>query len=138
MENDREVIELRRRVAFLQGTTLSVILAVLVFFALVNINLSLAINYFERIFADMLGDKPLPALTDLVITYGSGSFELALLVSVFLPLGTAIFLFRKRRQKIPWVFAVGVIFYLIVQSIVICVAMYMPMVRIIMEVNGQF
>lgn len=134
MENEHELYELRRRVSFLEGTTLSVILAVLAFFSLMNVHLSLTIPRFERIFAEMLGDKPLPVATQLVLNYGRSG--LALAVSVLLPLGTAIFLFLKRPGRIPWIFALGTIFFLIIQAIVICVALYLPMLSIISEMNS--
>ncbi len=134
MENEEELFELRRRVSLLESVLLVVVLAVLAFFALMNINLSLAISRFEMIFADMVGDKPLPAATKLVIVYGSSG--LALAVSALLPLGTAILLFLKRPKRSPWVFAVGVIILLILQAIVICVALYLPMLTIVTEMNG--
>lgn len=136
MENEQEIYEMRRRVALLEWVTLAIVLAVLAFFALVNINLSLAISRFERIFADMLGDKPLPVLTTMV--FNCGRMGIPLVVSFFLPFGAAIYLFLQREKGMPWVVSLGIIFYLIIQAIIICWALYLPMVTIMIALNGGF
>ncbi len=135
MEDEESIYELRRRLALLEWVTLAIVLAVLAFFAFVNVNLSFAIDRFDELFSDMLGDKPLPALTKTVI--GCGRMGLPLFVSFFLPFGAAIFLFLQRTKGMPWVVSLCVISYLIIQAIVISVAMYMPMITIITELNGQ-
>ncbi len=108
------------------------------FFALVSTRIGLIIPKFERIFSDLLGDTPLPGMTQMVIRlpyifYGLGYP----MVTAALPAGAIIFLLRNREKPIAWGITVSMIVFLMVLIFVIPTALFMPMITIITEMNGS-
>lgn len=106
----------------------------LVFFALANLTLSFMIARFEVIFAEMLGDLPLPTITQFTIYYGRSG--LAQLIPILLPLAAFVLLLLKRERGISWSIALCVIFFLTIAAILVTYALFLPMVTIITEMNA--
>ncbi|MGY8640911.1 MAG: hypothetical protein ACKVJU_07450 [Verrucomicrobiales bacterium] len=108
-----------------------------VFFALVSNAVVSLIPQFERIFSDMLGDVPLPQMTQMVLRLpyffnGLGRF----LLTAILPIGAIVFLLLNREKPIAWGITISVIVFLMILIIVIPTAMLMPMMTIITEMDS--
>ena len=93
---------------------------------------------FERIFSEMVGDKPLPLLADLVISFGRG-FEgyLPFLFSSVLPLLALLFLWLNRNRPVAWILAVGTIVLLTIMIALIAAGLFSPVSSMITEIASQ-
>jgi len=134
---DLEILTLKSRFAKLQRMFVVVGVLLVVFFALVSNAVVSLIPQFERIFSDMLGDVPLPQMTQMVLRLpyffnGLGRF----LLTAILPIGAIVFLLLNREKPIAWGITISVIVFLMILIIVIPTAMLMPMMTIITEMDS--
>ena len=110
----------------------------LIFFDLVVSRIVLMIPRFEKIFAEMLNGESLPQLTRLVIQFsrGGGMGSLVALAATTIPTILAMFCILKYRESvISWIITIAVIAYLLFLTVVIPFALYLPMLKIISEMN---
>jgi hypothetical protein len=97
-----------------------------------SIRSSLSIHSFSVIFADMLGGKPLPAITTFLIRYQS---VFVLLSSAIPVAGVGLLFFRKLTYAF---YAMGILAIInIVLTVVIYHGLTAPLVSIISGMTGQ-
>jgi hypothetical protein len=101
-------------------------------FSYFAVRLSLSIGGFGSIFADMLGGKPLPHLTQFVLQTGSIWVTSSLLLAV-IPFGLA---FVVRRTSYALYAIAGCIGLQILQAIIIWTALSAPLFAIINGMRG--
>ena len=98
--------------------------------ALINLYLPLfIIPRFAEIFRDMLGDRPLPAVTTLVV---DGKWAFVALACVWL--AVAICAVRNRRVQRHVVATCGMI---VLQVLFILFALMVPLIKIIHQLSGD-
>lgn len=89
---------------------------------------------FEMIFMEMLGDKPLPALTQLLIS--AHPFSLVVPLGLF---GSAVFiLIQSKKRELPYYVAGSALICLIAICLLTFSGLWAPMLQIITEMNSQF
>jgi len=129
MENNDIINELKLRLALLEWASFALVVAALIFLAFANLILSAVIGQFELLFVELIGDKPLPAMTRLIIMFGrSGAAHAA---SFLLPLSAYLYLAFNKSKRLPWVIALCVILYLMIQVLIVTAALFMPMYSIL-------
>jgi len=113
------------------GGTLLFILAV------TDMQVALIIPEFERIFSEMLGDKPLPLLTQTVIdTKSLGGGLLLPVVIAVVPVGVLIVLITRRTSPLAWAVTVATIFFQGFGAVIALISLYLPLLSIISELNN--
>lgn len=105
--------------------------ALVLCFSYLSICSSLSIHNFEQIFYDMLGGKPLPAITTFVI-----SARLALLaLSYLVPLFAVATLFMRRLAASFYLLG-GLLVVTTVQFFLVYHALFAPLFQIISQMQG--
>ncbi len=96
-----------------------------------NIRLSNSIPVFESIFMDMMSGKPLPMLTQFVI---STAWAFNIMSVLILPLSIALFFIRRPVMAIYWN---GALLMVCMGSIILITrSMYGPLIQLFMGLNG--
>lgn len=93
---------------------------------------------FERVFAEMLGDKPLPLMTQWVIGLGrlGDGFVLAgILIVLLVP--AFILLVNRRNDPVAWITAVVTVAILATWALLAVASLTLPMISVITELNHQ-
>lgn len=96
-----------------------------------TIRLCFSIGIFERLYADMLGDKPLPHLTRWILNGRMVFLGFTLLVA-----GTAIGTLFSRRRLASLYLNVGLAFLLTVELLVLQTGLRSPLIRIFWSLTG--
>lgn len=137
MKMDTEVdgTALQTRLNRLENIVMAALIVLLLFLGAAAFITTVGIGNFERIFSEMLGAKPLPILTQWVISWGRFSFGIPF--SFLLPLGAVVFLFVGKSRSIAWWTALIVILFLCLYLLIVNLALYLPMISIITEMNHQ-
>lgn len=127
-----------RKAETLKRLFLVIVSLQLVLFGGVCTEVVVLIPKLERIFSEILGDKPLPLLTESVIRFGRG-FEgfLPFLFSTVSPLLTLLFLMLNRNRPVAWILAVGMILLLALFIALISAGLFIPLSSIISAMNSQ-
>lgn len=94
---------------------------------------SLSVGRIEQIFLEMLGDKPLPGLTQFVMDLRS--ILTVLVVSVFL--GATSVGLGSRSPRTAFILIAAGVFVEIAAWLLISVALYLPMLTITTEMGRQ-
>ena len=115
----QEVASLSRALRF---TLCALVLGISCF----NILSALAIGKFAAIFNDMLAGKPLPPLTEMILTLWPGLVVLSLLIPI-----TAIALLFVRRLVLPVYLSVGLAIVAICQLFLTHIAMLFPLLDVV-------
>lgn len=134
---DPVILELERKLDKLSWAFVGLAGTILLGMAAVDLQIAFIIPKFERIFSEMLGDQPLPLMTQTIIDAGrSGAGLLLPVVSTLVPLGVLTFLVARRTHPLAWFIAVAMVLLQILWAGVAVVSLYLPMVSIITQMNG--
>ncbi len=131
-DTEIDVAGLKTHVSRLERVLVFSLIALLFFLGVACAFSTFLIQNFERIFSEMLGDKPLPVLTRLVIDWGRLGIGAPL--CLLLPLGAGLFLFFGRVKSIAWWTALAIILFLLCYLLIVNFALYVPMITIITEI----
>lgn len=136
LENFPDLSSIERKLDRLVGVLVVLLGALLFLLALGCLQIAWAIPRFARIFTEMLGDKPLPAMTQLVIGLGHLGYGMMLpACSVLLPLAAVVFLVIRRQDSKAWMVAAATVVVLVLWIVMAVAALYLPMIAIITEMN---
>lgn len=134
---DNGIHELERKLDKLSWAFVGLAGTILLGMAAVDLQVAFIIPKFERIFSEMLGGKPLPLMTQIVIDAGrSGAGLLLPVVSTLVPLGVVTYLVARRGHPVAWLIAVAAVFFQILWAGSAVVSLYLPMMSIITGMNG--
>ena len=110
--------------------------AVAAVFALIvsylNLRVAFQIGHFQNIFSDMLGDRPLPLLTQAVIQ----GRALLILLALLIPIGAVVSAAVLRNHKAALYTLAGLMLAAFVQMHLTWSALYAPLMAIINGLSG--
>tara|TARA_R110002096_G_scaffold327737_1_gene521864 strand:+ start:3853 stop:4233 length:381 start_codon:yes stop_codon:yes gene_type:complete len=118
--------DLTQKLSQLDRGMRGVVMAMLVFTGVIGMLPALSTDWFEGVFKDMLGDKPLPGATQLVI--GARSFFL--MTAALVPIAGVILLALVRNSQWALYGAAGAILISLVQSAFCFIALWLPLATI--------
>ena len=130
-------VEAERKLAHLQRVFVVFGSTLLILLGAVATGIVFAIPRFEVVFSEMLGDKPLPALTQLSIGLaGLGDGLLLLLLTAALPLATVIHLAIRPGNRSAWWTTLGVGIFLLLFIAVVSMSLALPMIAMLTELGA--
>lgn len=109
----------------------AVVFAVVIGLSLLNVGIAQSIGKFESIFHDMLGGKPLPGLTQLII---EGRMVVLLIAGTIPAAALGALLSRRVVPAIYVLSATG--FIAILEIVVVYLALYLPLIAIIKQMGA--
>ncbi len=92
-----------------------------------NVRLALQVDTFESIFVDMLGDKPLPGITDLVL-HGR---PVLIILSIVIPVSAVVIVARVRNHKAALYALAGLMIATFIQTHLTWTGLFAPLMSII-------
>lgn len=130
--------ELERKLGILVWAFVVLAAGIMAVLGLVGVRIAMIVPTFERIFAEMLGDKPLPGMTQGLIELSRlAAGWLLPILALMLPAVGIAFLMAFRTRPVAWMVAVGTIFLQMAVAALVVFALYLPMMSIIVEMNGH-
>jgi hypothetical protein len=98
-----------------------------------NVRLAFQINLFGVIFSDMLGGKPLPVITDMVLQ----GRTILIILSLLVPICAVVVVFRLRNDKIALYCLSGLMIAAFIQIHLTWTGLFAPLMSIISGMTGQ-
>lgn len=133
-----ETIDLAGRLAQIQRIFLIFSSVVLVLLGAAATSVVSLVPRFEKIFYEMLGDKPLPSMTTLSIRLAeSGNGFLSLLFTAVLPLAMVVTLVMHPRKEWVWWSTLCVAVFLLLLVVAIPLSLSLPLLTIVTEMSSQ-
>lgn len=129
--------EAERKLAHLLRLFIAVAAAALVLLAAAAASVVAVVPKFDKVFSDLLGDKPLPAMTELGIAlsrFGDGwGF---LLFTAVLPLATVVLLVTHPDKRSAWWMTTGVLMFLLLLIVGVSLSLALPLIAITTELGA--
>lgn len=129
--------EAERKLAHLLRLFVAFATAALVLFAAAATVVVSVVPKFDKVFSDLLGDKPLPAMTQLSIALARlGDGRGFLLFTAVLPLATVVLLATHPGKRSTWWMTTGVLMFLLLLIVGVSLSLALPLIAITTELGA--
>lgn len=131
------LIELERKLEKLTWVFVVLAGANLFFLGCACLQVAVMIPKFDRIFAEMLGDAPLPVMTGVVIGASRFGAGMALpVLTLLVPLASFTNLVFRRKQPFAWAVTVATLVLQMLWMVFAVISLYFPILSITAQMNG--